>query len=81
MPLETDSVMRGWVRSETRAGEEWQVRSVSGGDKSYRCPGCNQLIPPGTGHVVAWRSDHLWGSDAAVADRRHWHTSCWQRRR
>ena len=22
--------------------------------KAYRCPGCNQLIPPATPHVVAW---------------------------
>ncbi len=32
-------------------------------------------------HVVAWSDDGLFGPDAALADRRHWHTSCWQSRR
>ena len=34
--------------------------------------------PPGTAHVVAWRTDGLFGE--ALDDRRHWHTSCWQAR-
>jgi hypothetical protein len=41
--------------------------------KTYVCPGCNQEIRPGTGHVVIVplrRSD----------DRRHWHTPCWEHR-
>jgi hypothetical protein len=40
-------------------------------DKAYRCPGCQNPIPPGTGHVVAWPQD-------LVDDRRHWHLHCWR---
>lgn len=41
--------------------------------KAYRCPGCNQSIPPGTGHVVVIPAD-------APDLRRHWHTPCWELR-
>ncbi|HEV3450809.1 MAG TPA: hypothetical protein VG869_06340 [Acidimicrobiia bacterium] len=40
--------------------------------KTYRCPGCDHPIGPGTGHVVVVPS-------GAVEDRRHWHTACWGR--
>ena len=42
-------------------------------DKTYICPGCNQEIWPGTGHVVI----------VPVSDptgRRHWHSPCWENR-
>jgi hypothetical protein len=39
--------------------------------KPYRCPGCDHPIPPGTGHVVVVPPD--------PSERRHWHTSCWER--
>ena len=39
--------------------------------KPYRCPGCDHLIPPGTGHVVVVPAD--------ARERRHWHRSCWER--
>lgn len=45
--------------------------------KAYRCPGCNVLIEPGTGHVVVV-------PELAPDLRRHWHRGCWykeQRRR
>ncbi len=41
--------------------------------KTYLCPGCDQEIPPGLGHVVAVPPEH-------PEDRRHWHRSCWERR-
>jgi hypothetical protein len=41
--------------------------------KRYRCPGCNQEIPPGIGHVVAV-------PQFDPAQRRHWHTPCWAAR-
>ncbi|MEV4255481.1 ATP/GTP-binding protein [Spirillospora sp. NPDC049652] len=67
-----------WV-DDTEDGPdgEWHVRTVAGANaaKSYRCPGCDQLIPPGVGHVVAWPADRG-GAD----DRRHWHRPCWQAR-
>ncbi|WP_068166513.1 ATP/GTP-binding protein [Rhodococcus phenolicus] len=58
--------------------ERFTVRSVPGSRaiKSYRCPGCDHEIAPGTAHVVAWSADTLGGAD----DRRHWHTGCWSGR-
>ncbi len=54
---------------------DWVVRPVTGATatKGYRCPGCDQEIPPGVRHVVAWRPDD-------AADRRHWHNPCWAAR-
>ncbi len=57
---------------------EWVVQRVRGAQREYRCPGCDQLIVPGTAHVVAWRQDDLLG--AGVDGRRHWHSSCWAAR-
>lgn len=42
--------------------------------KTYLCPGCNQDIPAGTGHMVAVPRD-------APDLRRHWHRGCWNHRR
>jgi len=39
--------------------------------KAYVCPGCNQEIPPRTGHVVVVPLD-------ATDLRRHWHRACWE---
>jgi hypothetical protein len=57
---------------------QWHVRRVTGAAavKTYRCPGCEQEIRPGTAHVVAWRAD----LPHADEDRRHWHSPCWQSR-
>ena len=43
-------------RVEVGADGEWQVRQVSGSaaTRDYRCPGCDQVIAPGTPHLVAW---------------------------
>ncbi|MBW1601497.1 ATP/GTP-binding protein [Streptomyces sp. JJ66] len=66
----------GLENSESWRGEEWAVRRITGGGavKPYRCPGCDQLIPPGVPHVVAWPA-HSDGED-----RRHWHGPCWTAR-
>lgn len=42
--------------------------------KQYVCPGCNNVIEPGVGHLVVIPDD---GPDL----RRHWHKPCWQYRR
>ena len=57
---------------------DWVVRSVPGASstKDYRCPGCDQLITAGTGHLVTWPA----GEHGSVADRRHWHSGCWAHR-
>ncbi len=39
--------------------------------KTYLCPGCNQDIPPGVGHVVVVPRE-------APDLRRHWHRHCWR---
>jgi hypothetical protein len=61
---------------------DWMVRPVSGAaaTKAYRCPGCDQEIPAGTPHVVAWPAEQPFGINAGVGDRRHWHRPCWRRR-
>ncbi|MFJ8665201.1 ATP/GTP-binding protein [Streptomyces sp. NPDC093600] len=64
----------GAQRSESWQGEEWFVRPVAGASapgKRYRCPGCDQEIPGGAPHVVAWPEY------GGVEDRRHWHKACW----
>jgi hypothetical protein len=49
-----------------------RVQAVMGEKgKTYRCPGCNQEIKPGTPHLVVINFDDLEG-------RRHWHTPCWR---
>jgi hypothetical protein len=56
---------------------DWVVRLVPGAAsaKSYRCPGCDQEIPAGTPHLVAWPS-----LSSGPSERRHWHRPCWDRR-
>ena len=76
--LDVGRALAGQERLESHPDGEWYVRPVNGGvsTKAYRCPGCQQEIPPGVSHVVAWPADGL----LDVSDRRHWHTPCWQRR-
>ncbi|MCY0933448.1 ATP/GTP-binding protein [Streptomyces sp. H34-S4] len=64
----------GLERTEEYQGEEWKIRHVAGASsvgKRYRCPGCDQEIPSGTPHLVAWPEY------GGVDDRRHWHKACW----
>ncbi|MCW2885589.1 MAG: hypothetical protein QOE54_6847 [Streptosporangiaceae bacterium] len=67
----------GFQDTEEATDGDWIVRQVAGTNatKAYRCPGCDQEIPPGIGHLVAWPADSR-GAD----DRRHWHKPCWQAR-
>jgi len=55
--------------------DEVEVRRVHPFEatKTYRCPGCNQEIRTGIGHVVVVPVE-------APDLRRHWHTPCWERR-
>ncbi|GAB2472885.1 hypothetical protein GCM10007967_29550 [Xylanimonas ulmi] len=79
MPVDLDRALGG-VRHVSADDGEWTVRAVKGGDKTYRCPGCQQEIAPGTAHVVAWARDAIGGESAGLDSRRHWHRSCWARR-
>lgn len=67
----------GVDRVEEWPDGDWKVRHLTGASstKSYRCPGCEQEIPPGKPHLVSWPA---WrGGDE---ERRHWHTACWRKR-
>lgn len=57
------------------SGSTAELRQVQPVDarKVYRCPGCNQEIAIGLGHVVVVPLHD-------PAGRRHWHASCWDRR-
>jgi hypothetical protein len=66
------------TRLESAADGDWVVRAVPGASsaKDYRCPGCEQTVHAGTGHVVTWPA----GEYGSVGDRRHWHAGCWAHR-
>ncbi len=68
---------------EAKADGEWMVQSMPAdlATKPYTCPGCGLSVAPGAAHVVAWPRHPSIGSASAVDERRHWHTTCWQRRR
>jgi len=73
----------GHASEVIKADGVFDVRTVAGtaAVKSYRCPGCGQIINPGQSHVVAWPKLPGLISASGLEERRHWHTSCWQRRR
>lgn len=64
------------------AGEDFTVRPVTGSaaTKSYRCPGCDLLIPVRTPHVVVWPVLRGLTGRSGTEVRRHWHTGCWRSR-
>jgi hypothetical protein len=84
----TNGTPSGRQPVEEAADGDWVVRPLTGAgsDKTYRCPGCDQEIPPRTPHVVTWpayaRDSDLdpWDTDSAADRRRHWHTPCWRAR-
>jgi len=63
-------------------GYDYEVRSIAAARaaKTYRCPGCDHEIRSGTAHVVVWRTYEGRAGDYEMADRRHWHTPCWDSR-
>jgi hypothetical protein len=75
-PLDLERATGG-RRTEIRRGEEWTVQNVRSSEKTYTCPGCHQPVPAGSAHVVAWATESLFGREAALAARRHWHLRCW----
>jgi hypothetical protein len=60
---------------EEHAEGDYYVRKITGSSstKPYRCPGCDQLIPTATPHIVAWPVED-------IELRRHWHTACWAKK-
>ncbi len=76
-PRETGQSASGGPQwTEEDPDGDWIVRPAMGADKAYRCPGCDQEIPPRVGHVVAWPAE-----GGGAEDRRHWHRPCWNNRR
>lgn len=77
---DVERLAHGGARLESRRSGDWYVRDIPShrAEKPYRCPSCSQDIPVAQAHVVAWRADHLFGGDAAVRDRRHYHSHCWR---
>ncbi len=81
-PVVGDRVFRAAIRRRAGAGkndlvdaEDVEVRVVHPfqARKDYVCPGCQQTVAAGTGHVVV--------VPRGAADlRRHWHRSCWDQR-
>jgi len=69
------------VAATERRDGRWLVRSVPGAAalKTYRCPGCQQPIAPGTPHLVVWPAERGLAGTGTVEERRHWHTGCWHR--
>ena len=76
--LDEETARRGVERVQPSPDGQWLVRTITadGATKTYRCPGCDHEITPGTPHVVAWPADER----GSVTDRRHWHTGCWRAR-
>ncbi|HEY5821783.1 MAG TPA: hypothetical protein VIT20_07395 [Propionibacteriaceae bacterium] len=72
----------GHASSADKRDGRWIVRSIAGAAalKSYRCPGCQQAVLPGTPHVVVWPAEPGLHAASGVEDRRHWHSGCWSRR-
>lgn len=76
---------RSTVRGTTGAAEPDPIDPSSGltaevrnaqpyrANKRYLCPGCNQDIEVGAGHVVVVPKE-------APDLRRHWHRACWEHR-
>ena len=73
--LDLEKARRGVERVVHGPDGAWMVRPipVEAAVKVYRCPGCDHEIAPGVAHEVVWPAD----GRGDLADRRHWHTSCW----
>ena len=74
---EIPALRLGPERIESAPDGDWVVRAMPGEAtvKTYRCPGCDQEIQPGTAHLVVWPA-----YTPGPAERRHWHRPCWDRR-
>ncbi|MCC9068918.1 hypothetical protein [Arthrobacter cryoconiti] len=72
----------GLPEHESAPDGEWIVRTISRGNalKVYTCPGCNHSVQAGMAHLVVWREDAMFGAEAGLRERRHWHGNCWRGR-
>ena len=76
--LDLTRALIAFKHTESKRDGLWNVQplSASNATKVYRCPGCQQTIPPGVAHIVAWPAD----GRGDLTDRRHWHSGCWKAR-
>lgn len=75
-----ETALAGMQRHVSAPDGEWIVRAVRGSERTYRCPGCDQLIAGFTPHTVAWRADDVLGPEHGLNSRRHWHDACFTAR-
>jgi hypothetical protein len=80
--LDLERARSGFARRESAPDGTWLVRPVTARNaaKIYTCPGCHRSVEPGTAHLVVWAEDSLFGPEAALRERRHWHGNCWSTR-
>lgn len=76
-------LLSAFAHAEDKTDGTWMTQTMPGAQaqKAYVCPGCGQRIPPGTPHVVVWPYAPVGLLPTGVDERRHWHTSCWNRKR
>lgn len=79
-PRDITRLAYGGAQKQLRRGTEWFVREIPShrAEKTYRCPDCGTDIETGQAHVVAWSAQYLFGDEAAVHERRHYHAHCWR---
>lgn len=77
-----DRARMGVPARESAPDGLWAVRSItaSNAQKVYTCPGCHRAVQPGVAHLVVWQEDAMFGTEAGLRDRRHWHSNCWRGR-
>ena len=68
------------ISDQKRRALDRPQRSGSSGHQGLPLSRLQRRDTPGTPHVVAWPDTPGLLSQSAVEERRHWHTSCWQRR-
>ncbi len=80
--LDLNRARMGIPATESAPDGVWAVRTISAGNaqKVYTCPGCHHQITPGVPHLVVWQEDAMFGNEAGLRDRRHWHSNCWRGR-
>lgn len=60
-------------------GAVYNVVRQNAAPKTYVCPACQNTIAVGEPNVVVWTEDTIWGAQAGIDGRRHWHEWCWKR--
>lgn len=72
-------ILSDGVKIEYKASKKWEVRKTYEGSSVYTCPGCYMPINQGQMSLTVIEMDHIFGQQAAIDERRHWHEGCWKR--